>query len=137
MRYDLKLIQELCGEIGFPCSVRAPNELAIELEHDLVLCFYNFDKEDDCLVEFEGTSWHGHGDFQFLDRHGKFIEMTYFDVIAGLNDGHVLVCELWNRGALLDRWLVHRDYVDEFGYMEDGDEIRIRKISKRLSSPSP
>ena len=129
MRYDLTLIHELCGEIGLPSTLRSPEELAIELAGGVVLCFQNSDKEEDCLVGFEGTPWHTHDDFQFADHHGYHISMNYFDVVAAIPEGKILVGELWNCDRLVDRWLIHRDYVDEFRHMEEGDEVRIRRVS--------
>jgi len=92
------------------------------------LLFVNAEREDDCLMEFEGTPWHCHDDLVFSDPHGYYIEMNYFDVLTGLAEGTVLVCELWTNGTLSDRWLVHRDYVDEFRHLQIGDEIRIRPL---------
>ncbi|MDP6705702.1 MAG: hypothetical protein QF893_05115 [Alphaproteobacteria bacterium] len=126
MRYDLALIEELCGEIGLPAVMRSPDRLAIELAEGAVLCFENYEK-DDCLVEFESTPWHVHGDFHFAGD-GDGVEMTYFDAVAGIVEGHALVCERWNRGALVDRWLDHRDRIDDFRYMDAGDEIKVRWI---------
>jgi hypothetical protein len=138
MRYDLGLIAELCGEVGLKCEVRSPNEAAIELEGGVALLFQNAEREEDCLMGFAESSWHTHGALMCSDLHGFNIELDYLDVVAGLADGTVLICELWVRGELSDRWLVHRDYVNEFGYLQDGDEIRIRPVSsKTKKSPSP
>jgi hypothetical protein len=133
MRYDLALIDELCDEIGLPSVMRSPGRLAIELAEGVVLCFENYEK-DDCLVEFEGTPWHTHGDFLFAGN-GQGIEMTYFDAVAAIVEGHVLVCERWSGGALVDRWLDHRDCIDDFRYMAAGEEIKVRWIPPK--SPSP
>ena len=43
-------------------------------------------------------------------------------------------------GSLRERSLVHRDYVDEFRYMEEGEEIRIHRVQVRnaaLEQPRP
>lgn len=125
MRYDLKLIEAVCEEVGLHGAYRTPETFAIELADGIVLCFHNDESEKDCLVEFEGTPWHTHGDFVF-SGHGYSLEMSYLDVVAGIGDGRILICEYWKSALLVDRWLVHRDYVDEFRYMEEGDDIRIR-----------
>ena len=65
----------------------------------------------------------------FSDARGYYKEMTYFDVIAGIPTGEILIAESWRNTQLEDRWLVHRDYIDEFRYLDEGDEIRIRRIS--------
>jgi hypothetical protein len=40
-----------------------------------------------------------------------------------------LICERWKDGELTDRWLVHKDFVDEFDHIEPGEEIRVRRVS--------
>ncbi len=52
-------------------------------------------------------------------------------LVTGLANGTVLVCELWSAGLLADRWLVHRDFVDEFRHMQNRDEIRIVTEQRR------
>ncbi len=59
--------------------------------------------------------------------------MEYLDVVSGLADKTVLICELWAHGKMTDRWLVHRDYIDEFRHLQDGDEIRIRPAAIAVS----
>jgi hypothetical protein len=49
------------------------------------------------------------------------------DVLIGLTDGTVLLCERWYQGVLKDRSLVHRDFVDEFRFLEVDEEVRIRR----------
>ena len=130
MRNDLKQIHELCSDIGLTSTVRSPEELAIELADGVVLCFRSADKEKDCFVQFEGTPWHNHGNFIFVDSHGYETDMSWLGVITGLAEGQILVCEKWNRGELVDRWLDHQDYVGPFRFMQEGDEIRIWRISR-------
>ena len=131
MRYDLDMIGDLCRELGLRTVARSSNEVAVELEEGVVLRFVNGEREEDSLVGFEGGEWHYHDDFMCSDRHGFHIELGYMDVLTGLADGEVLLCEQWVRGELRERSLVHRDYVDEFRYMEEDEEIRIRRV------PSP
>jgi hypothetical protein len=113
MRNDLKQIHELCSDIGLASTVRSPEELAIELADGVVLRFRSADKEKGCFVQFEGTPWHNHGNFIFVDSHGYETDMNW-----------------WNRGELVDRWLDHQDYVGPFRFMQEGDEIRIWRISR-------
>ncbi len=129
MHYDLLLINELCMEMGLASTIRQAYELAIELDPGIVLLFENTDHESDCMMSFEGTVWHTHGDLCFADRCGSNINMDYLDVIIGIANGTILICELWVQGELADRWIVHRDYVDEFGYLQNGDELRMRPVS--------
>ena len=134
MRLDLNKIHELCGEIGLASTIRSPEELAIELADGVVLRFHRSDKDPDGMVQFEGTPWHSHGYFTFTDSHGYETEMSYFDVVSGLAEGRILVCEKWNRGQLADRWLDHQDYVGPFRFMKEGDEVRIWRISRQEPS---
>ncbi len=130
MPYDLILVHELCQEIGLNSAIRSSNELAIELENDVVLLIVNSEKEADCLITFEGNAkWHTHDDFVFSDPRGYYKEMTYFDVVAGIPNGEILIAEVWRDNQLDDRWLAHKDYVDEFRFLEEGEEVRIRRIS--------
>ena len=136
MRYDLNLIHELCGDIGFASTIRSPEELVIELADGVALRFCNSDNEKDRRVQFEGTPWHMHGDFIFEDSHGYQTEMSYLNVVTGLAEGCILVCEKWKRGELVDRWLDHQDYLRPIRFMAEGDEVRIWRISRQIPSSS-
>jgi len=137
LRYDLELIAELSEEVGLGSVTRAPGEATIELQEGVALLFRNLDEEDDCVMGFVGTSWHTHGGLMCSDRHGSYVELGYLDIVAGLANGTVLICELWARSKLSDRWLVHKDYVDEFKYLQPGEEVRIRMApSTKSSGPS-
>jgi hypothetical protein len=127
MRYDLKLIHKLCQELGLRSSFRLDDLLAIELGKDCVLVFQNAERDEDCLIAFDGTPWHTHDVFVFVDGRGYYTEMDYLDVISGLKDGRILVCERWLEGRLIDRWLIHRDFNDEFKYMDEKEEVRVRR----------
>jgi hypothetical protein len=128
MRYDFDMIGDLCSELGLRTVARSTDEVAIELEEGVVLLFINAEREEDSLVGFEGGEWHYHDDFMCSDRHGFHIELGYLDVLTGLADGEVLLCEQWVGGELRERSLVHRDYVDEFLDMQEDEEIRIRRV---------
>jgi hypothetical protein len=124
MRYDLNLLHARCREVGLPSTLRSDERLEIALRSGVLLCFLNSEREEDCLVGFEGTPWHTHGDFTFSDAHGCYVEMSYLDVLNGLAGGQVLVVELWRDGTVSDRWLIHRDY-NELRHLEEGEEIRV------------
>ena len=134
MRFDLAMVSELCADVGLQCVLRSPEEAAVQLEPGVTLLFQNAPNDDDCLVGFEGTQWHIHDGLTCSDRHGFYVELNYLDLVSGLADGTVLVCEQWLRGELADRSLVHRDFVDEFRFLENGEEIRIRPVSKRRAA---
>jgi hypothetical protein len=125
VRYDLKLIHELCQELGFN-SHQSGERLELELSEG-ILCFQNAERDEDCLIGFESTPWHYHDDLMVADGRGFYLELSYLDIVTGLKDGSVLICELWREGQLCDRWLIHRDYNDEFKYMENTEEIRIHR----------
>jgi len=128
MRYDLPLIQERCQEIGLPSRLQGES-LEIELKPGVMLRFLNASRDEDCLVGFDGTQWHTHGDLVFAGGQGAYVEMSILDVVAGLKDGSILVCERWNDGQLKDRCLVHRDYNDEFKFMSEGEEIKVWRVA--------
>jgi len=124
--YDFELIQELCQESGLCSRIRSSDRLEVELGEGVVLLFQNAEREEDCAVGFEGMPWHVHEPFTFADS-GRYIEMDYLDMVSGLKNGLVLVCERWRGANLLERWLIHCEYNDEFKYMEEGEEIRVRR----------
>jgi hypothetical protein len=130
MRYDMRLIHKLCGELDLRSRMVRDDCLEIDLGSNAVLCFVNSENEKDCLVGFKGTPWHAHGDFVFTDHRGQFTQLNYLDVLTGLREGRVLVCELWRSASLADRWLVHAEFNDELDYMQESDEIRIWKAPR-------
>jgi hypothetical protein len=124
MRYDLELVFQLCQEIGLRATSSA-DEVAIELAAGVRLLFRNAERDVDCLVGFEGTNWHCHGGFTFIGGHGYYIEMDYLNVVTGLADGTVLVCERTKLNEVTDRWLIHKDFNSEFQYMNLGEHITV------------
>lgn len=102
MRYDLKLLHELCQESGLSSRISSDLRVEVDLGENCTLFFENFDGEDDCMVGFDGAVSHGHGDFIFAGR-GCTAELNYLDVITGLKDGTVLICERWLENKLHDR----------------------------------
>jgi len=130
MRYDIDLIQQLCREVGLPSTSHADERVDIELRPGIVLRFQNAERDEDCLVEFPGTPWHTHDEFMFADGRGYYVELDYLDVLTGLTDGRVLICELRKNGQIMDRSLIHRDYNDEFKYMEEDEEIVVFRAAR-------
>ena len=129
MRYDLDLANVVCSEQGFP-SVQIEGRLEATLGKDAILCVVNDDREEDCLIGFKDTPWHVHSRFTFSDTHGHYVEMSYLDVLAGLGDGTILVCERVVLGIVKDRWLIHRDYNNEYKYMEIGEKNVVYRAEK-------
>jgi hypothetical protein len=125
VRYDLKLVHELCGELGLRSQVIPGDSVEVDLGGEAVLCFINSEHEKDCLVGFKDTPWHFHDGLCFADARGHVTELNYLDVLTALKEGKVLVCEQRKSGSLTDRSLVHSEFNDELRYMQDGDELRI------------
>jgi hypothetical protein len=139
MRYDLALIEEFCRELGLlakrlPRSSEACEGVEITLRSDIVLTFLDADKEVDCLMGFADTGWHVHEDLVFDDKDGNCVTMNYLDVLSGLADGQVLICETWRRGVVHARWLIHRDCNDEIRHLNENDEMRVFR-AKKLAPP--
>ena len=129
MQYDLALLADQCSKFGWVSTLKGADQLGVSLEPETTLLFANLHEEgEDTFIGFEGFTWHTHGGLMFSDPRGFYIELEYTDVLPGLADKSLLVCELWVRGALSDRWLTHRDYVSDLKHMQDGDEVRIRPI---------
>lgn len=136
MTYDLERINELCRELGLRTVPRSADRVAVELEEGLVLVFVNLalvlvniEQQEDCLAGFEEMDWHCHGDFIFMDPRGHHVKLGSLDVLTGLVDGQILLCELWRQGERQQCWLVHRDFMDEFGHLRTDEEIRVRRVS--------
>jgi hypothetical protein len=131
MHYDLTLIADLCTELGLAHTSIAGKSVAVALEPGATLRFENYASEEDgsaeSVVGFEGTPSHSHGDMSFYAR-GQQVELNSLDLLSGAIDGTVLICERWKDEKLADRWLVHKDFVDEFNYIEPGEEIRVRRV---------
>jgi hypothetical protein len=133
MRYDLELIDTLCRELGLPAHA-AEERVEVDLGQGAVLCFENAEREEDCLIGFLDTPWHTHDDLIFTDACSNYIELDYLDVLIGLKEGRVLVCEREIEGRTDDRWLTHCEYNDELKYLEEGERIIIRRAAT-LSLP--
>jgi len=135
MRYDLKQIQELCGQLGLRSSVvvEEPAECArVDLGGHAVLCFVNAEDDEDCLVGFKGTGWHFHDDFVFEDRDRRVeIRLNYLDLLRRIKNGQIVVLEHWTLGQLHSRELLHSDSeyvlhcITAVQAEEAGAEIRI------------
>lgn len=127
MRYELELIHQLSSELELPCNV-TDERAEVTLGQGVVLCFQNSERQEDCLIGFKGTPWHAHDDIAFEDGLGNSIELNYLDLVSGLKDGSVFICERWKDREAIDRWLIHRDCNDlknELKYMSEYEELRV------------
>ena len=127
VRYDLTLITQLCREIGFPARGEVGQTVEVNLGQDEILCFQNAEREEDCLIGFLGMPSHTHDDLMFAGGHGNHVELDYLNILTGLKDGRVLICEHEVKGRTVDRWLVHSEYNDEFKYLQEGERIIVRR----------
>lgn len=128
MTFDLSSLRVLFGALPVQAIVATQTSLEADLAPEMTLCVVNLIPAEDSLIGFKGTPWHVHGSFIFCSRDGCYIEMTPEEVFGGLADGCILICERWFNKRLQDRWLAHRDYLGDFRYMEQGEEIRVKRF---------
>ena len=145
MRYELDLIYELCREIGLSARMVADQRVEVDLGQGAVLCFQNPEHEPDGIMgfpalggandnrnaegeEFSGMYfWHAHGNhLTFADGRGYYVKLDYLDLVVGLKEGRVLICEQEVEGRTVDRWLIHSEYTD-FRDLQEGERIIVRR----------
>ena len=129
MRYDFALIHQLCREIGPIVQLDADHRLEVDLGRGAILCFQNAEREEDCLLGFVDMPWHVHDNLVFADAHGNCIELDYLDLLTGLKEGRVLICEREVKGRTADIWLVHSEYNDELKYLAEGERIIVSRAT--------
>ncbi|WP_420964726.1 hypothetical protein [Bradyrhizobium sp. B120] len=129
MRYDFALVSQLCREIGMIVRLHNDHRVEVDLGRDAILCFQNAEREEDCLIGFLGMPWHVHDNLMFADARGNYIELDYLDLLTGLKEGSVLVCEREVKGRTVDIWPVHSEYNDELKFLEEGERIIVRRAT--------
>jgi hypothetical protein len=92
-----------------------------------VLLLENHETEDDCSIGFLGTPWHGHGGLMFVDSRGYYVDLDYLNLLTGLKDGDILVCEREVDGEIVDRYLMHSRYNNEFRNMPPRERLIVRR----------
>lgn len=125
--FDLELVAELCAELGIEYSFVEPARLEMRFACGASIQFVNLSATD-ALIGCPTTGWHVHKVLPCSDPQGYGIDIAYLDVVSGIADGTVLVCELYKNGKLFERSLIHKKYADEFQYLDNGDEVRIRRL---------
>jgi len=60
---------------------------------------------------------------------GEYVELDYLGLITALKDGRILICERQVDGRVVDRWLIHHEFNDEFKYVEEGEKIVVRRAT--------
>lgn len=63
----------------------------------------------------------------FADARGYCVELDYLDVVVGLKDGRVLICEQLMQDRITDRWLTHHECNDEFKYLKEDERLVVRR----------
>jgi hypothetical protein len=129
MRYDFALVHQLCREIGLVVKLDTDHRMEIDLGDGAILCFQNAEREEDCLVGFLGMPWHVHDNLMFVDAHSNYIELDYLNLLTGLAEGRILVCEREVKGRTVDLWPVHSEYNDELKYLEQGERMIVRRAA--------
>jgi hypothetical protein len=137
MHYDLELLHEFCQELGFPSSISSNEKLEIKFSEHCVLVFWNYKSdgsEAECIMGFkiegfdESFNSHIHGNIVFSNGI-NYVEMNPLDILAGLKDGTVLICEVWRKGELDDRTLMHHKIDSTFEKMDKDEEIRVFRVN--------
>lgn len=125
MQYDLELIADLCREVGFPVLPSPENSVRVDLGSSVCLEFVNWPDKDDCLLGFPDTGWHTHDDLLLVTRDHCERSFDQMDVITGLANGKLLICEKRSNGTIEDRELVLPD-IDVSEELEFNQKIEIR-----------
>lgn len=125
--FDLQLVAQLCEQLGIECSLVEPEKLQMRFVCGATIEFANLPSTD-AMIGCPDTGWHVHEVLPCSDPQGYGINIDYLNVVSGIADGSVLVCELYTNGSLITRSLVHKKYVDEFQYLDSGDEVKIRRL---------
>jgi hypothetical protein len=136
VRYDLDVVEDLCRESGLAVHRASDQRVEIDLGEGAVLCFQNSDNERDCLIGFLGMPWHVHDNLGFYGAHGHYIEIDYLDLLVGLKEGKILICEVCIDSRIIDRYLIHSLYNDEFKYLQEGEKIIVRRIIAHFAKES-
>jgi len=128
MYYDLEIIEEYSGELGFSFSRPTPDSLKVEMLEGIFLEFQNLRDEEDTAAGFSGTPSHWHGKLTVNTSDSTYIELDELDVLRGLRCGDLLIVERYLNGSLSDRWVAHKKESLDVQYIEPGEEMRIRRL---------
>src|SRR5689334_3855333 len=108
MRYDLELICRLCGKLGL--SARMGDQcVEVDLGRGAVLCFQMPNATKTASLDFStrlGTRMAISSSWVLVVTTSK---LDYLNLLTGLKQGWVLVCEQEVDGRRLDRWLIHSE----------------------------
>jgi hypothetical protein len=133
MRYDLAIAHARCSDRGLVSKLEG-DRLEIRVGENVVLWIQNAKADEDCAIGFEDTPWHVHDELIFVDPHGNYVEMSYLEMLDGLADGQLLICEMRASGEINDRWLIHCMYNDVFKGVLPNEELKVFRASLTIGS---
>lgn len=126
--YDFELIEEFCAEVGYLTNYKNPETFVVSLGEDIELTFFNSEKEDNCLVQFNVSDWHEHEPFIFDNYRDHCLELDYLDVLKGLAEGQIFVCDRISNGEVVERSLIHKTHFNPLIF----DDISCEKNAKLI-----
>ena len=127
MILDLRSISECVKDIGFTILHEKSNCLDIEIAEGIIFTFKNMEEVNDNAFGFKDTPWHSHDKLLLNTKGNEYVELNDIEIIAGIRDGDILLCEQYLNGILSDRWLRHKDEKYDNKFIEAGEEIRISR----------
>ncbi len=128
MKYDFLFITDYFKDYNVTIENNNNEFLEITLEKGTTICFHNAENENDSLIVFIGGLWHCHDDLIFSDINGFYTELNYIDFLSEIINGNILICSRYVDGKIIDIYPLHKDYFNEFKYMQSGEELRIKKL---------
>lgn len=128
MKYDFDFLEDYSKDYNVTIKREGNIFFEISLDQDVTIRFQNAENEKDSLIAFVNSEWHCHNDIIFSGKNGYYTSLNYIDFISEIIDGNILICSSYAARELKDVYPVHKDYFDEFDYMEFGEELRIKKL---------
>jgi hypothetical protein len=127
MAYRLDEILTLSDELGFTSKRIDDNRVEVEFDSDGTLVFLNMPEENDTLIGFDGTPWHGHDKLMLMTDEATYIELDELDILLAIKSGEVVILSRYVSGELTDRWLAHKDEKVDLKYIEPNEEMRVKR----------
>jgi hypothetical protein len=134
MRFDLDLVAQLSHEVGLWACTISDQRVDVDLGHGTILTFQNDERDEHCLFGILDSPWHVHDKLMSADPRGYHVELDYLDVLTGLAEGRILICEQQSDGKTLEISLIHSEYNDEFRHLAENERLIVRRavVNKHL-----
>lgn len=87
--------------------------------------------DDDFLIGFADTAWHTHLPAYLEGCDGSTAGYDCYELLAAAAVGDLIVIDLFEAGALSDRWLQHRSGSLTSDYPQAGEELRVRTATPK------